>query len=109
MKRGLIGTLALVLATLAAASPVPAAPDTVLRVSATGSDIAKLDPHRASSTTDKVVVGWMFNGLVRFAPGSADPKQIEPDLAESWQRSPDGLSGRSACAATFGSTAHGAS
>jgi peptide/nickel transport system substrate-binding protein len=85
MKRILLGVLALALA-----SPYSAMAETVLRVSSTGSDIAKLDPHRASSTTDKVVVGWMFNGLVRFAPGSADPKEIEADLAESWERSPDG-------------------
>ena len=63
---------------------------TVLRISASGSDIAKLDPHRATSTTDKAAVGWIFNGLVRFPPGSADPKEIEPDLAESWERSADG-------------------
>ena len=60
-----------------------------LRISAGGADISTLDPHRASATTDKVLMGWMFNGLVRFPPGSADPKAIEPDLAERWQASPD--------------------
>lgn len=65
------------------------AQDSTLRVGSSGSDIATLDPHRASQTTDKVLVGWMFNGLVRFPPGSADPKDIEPDLAERWQSSPD--------------------
>jgi peptide/nickel transport system substrate-binding protein len=34
----------------------------------------------------------MFNGLLRFPPGSADPARIEPDLAESVAASPDGLS-----------------
>jgi peptide/nickel transport system substrate-binding protein len=29
---------------------------------------------------------------VRFKPGSADPKEIEPDLAERWDASPDGKS-----------------
>src|SRR3546814_12399890 len=33
----------------------------------------------------------MFNGLVRFPPGSANPAAIEPDLAASWRVSDDGL------------------
>lgn len=67
------------------------AQESVLRVSPNGVDIATLDPHRAVSTTDKAPVAWMFNGLVRFLPGSADPTTIEPDLAESWDVSEDGL------------------
>ena len=66
------------------------AQDSTLQISSGGSDIATLDPHRASATTDKVLVGWMYNGLVRFPPGSADPKDLEPDLAERWVTSPDG-------------------
>ncbi len=54
-------------------------------------DATNLDPHRATATTDVALVGWMFNGLVRFAPGSADPASIEPDLATSWETSEDGL------------------
>jgi peptide/nickel transport system substrate-binding protein len=42
----------------------------VLQISAGGSDISTLDAHRATSTTDKALVGWMYNGLVRFPPGS---------------------------------------
>ncbi len=61
----------------------------VLRVGM-GADISGLDPHRASLTTDKGPVGWMFNGLVRFPPGSANPDEIEPDLAESWTSSDNG-------------------
>ena len=61
----------------------------VLQISAGGSDISTLDAHRASATTDKALVGWMYNGLVRFPPGSADPKDIEADLAERWESSPD--------------------
>lgn len=66
------------------------AQDSVLQISSGGSDIATLDAHRASATTDKALVGWMYNGLVRFPPGSADPKDLEPDLAERWETSPDG-------------------
>lgn len=66
------------------------AQESILQISAGGSDIATLDPHRATTTTDKALVGLIYNGLVRFAPGSADPKDLEPDLAERWQSSADG-------------------
>ena len=33
----------------------------------------------------------MFSGLVRFTPGTASPNTIEPDLAENWNSSKDGL------------------
>jgi peptide/nickel transport system substrate-binding protein len=66
-----------------------AADEVVLRVAANG-DVATLDAHRASSTNDKTVVGWIYSGLVRFKPGSADPKDIEPDLAERWENSKGG-------------------
>lgn len=61
-----------------------------LRVGMAAQDVGRLDPHFAVSTIDRVVVAWMFNGLVRFAPGSIDPAQIEPDLAERWESSADG-------------------
>lgn len=61
----------------------------MLRVSSGAADNATFDPHRATSTHDKGVVSQMFNGLVRFPPGSADPTKLEPDLAESWDISDD--------------------
>lgn len=69
-------------------SPAPAQPAT-LSVSVIGADITTLDPARATTTTDLVPVGWIYNGLVRFRPGSADPRDLEPDLAERWEVSPD--------------------
>lgn len=63
---------------------------TVLRIGQGASDISTLDPHRATATPDKVLVGLLFNGLVRFPPGSADPAALEPDLATKWERSADG-------------------
>jgi peptide/nickel transport system substrate-binding protein len=61
-----------------------------LRVGMAAQDVGRLDPHFAVSTIDRVVVAWMFNGLVRFKPGSIDPSGIEPDLAERWESSADG-------------------
>lgn len=61
-----------------------------LRVGMAAQDVGRLDPHFAVSTIDRVVVAWMFNGLVRFKPGSIDPAEIEPDLAERWESSEDG-------------------
>ena len=62
---------------------------TTLTVGMGAHDVGQLDPHRAVGTPDRVPVGWMFNGLARFRPGTADPALIEPDLAESWEASPD--------------------
>ncbi len=53
-------------------------------------DAGKLDPHIASTTPDKGVLSWMFNGLVRVRPGRISPEFIEPDLAESWTSNPAG-------------------
>lgn len=75
---------------LGAAVPQFAAAET-LKVGMEAADIATLDPMRATQTQDVAIVSWMFSGLVRFAPGSADPSKIEPDLAERWTSSPDGL------------------
>lgn len=61
----------------------------MLRISSGAADNATLDPHRATSTADKGVASEMFDGLVRFPPGSADPQALEADLAESWEASPD--------------------
>lgn len=87
-KRFLLCTAAL--AVLGSALPATAE-DQVLRVGINAPEISTLDPHRASATADKGAVGWIYNGLVRFPPGSADPADLEPDLAESWSVSDDGL------------------
>lgn len=72
-------------------APLPALSASELRLGAAAADIGNLDPHYASSTTDRTLVAWIFGGLVRFAPGSTDPATIEPDLAESWEASEDNL------------------
>jgi peptide/nickel transport system substrate-binding protein len=70
---------------------LPADAQKVLNVGMAAADLGSLDPHRTATTPDKAVVGWMFNGLVRFKPGTMNPDQIEPDLAQSWDTSPDQL------------------
>ena len=72
------------------AAPAFAQPRTALNVGIAAQDIGQLDPHFAVSTIDRIVAAWMFNGLVRFPPGSNDPAKLEGDLAESWDTSPDG-------------------
>ena len=64
---------------------------TTLNVGMGSADAGKLDPHVATSTPDKGLLHWMFNGLVRIKPGEASPAFIEPDIAESWTSSEDGL------------------
>jgi peptide/nickel transport system substrate-binding protein len=73
-----------------AAGPAWAAGET-LNVGMASADAGALDPHVATTTPDKGLLHWMFNGLVRIEPGQASPEHIEPDLAESWESSEDGL------------------
>ncbi|MBN8891002.1 MAG: polyamine ABC transporter substrate-binding protein [Rhodospirillales bacterium 70-18] len=75
--------------TLLATTAAIAAPKTTLVVGMAAQDVGKLDPQMAVSTIDRTAVAWMFNGLVRFAPGSVNPATIGPDLAEKWEFSPD--------------------
>jgi peptide/nickel transport system substrate-binding protein len=74
---------------LALASPAFA--QKTLTIGMAAPDIGQLDPHKATTTQDKPTTGWVFNGLVRFKPGSGDLDGLEPDLAESWEKSADGL------------------
>ena len=62
-----------------------------LQIAVGTSDITNIDPHRANGF-DSMLLSNVFDGLVRFPPGSADPADLEPDLAESWQVSDDGKS-----------------
>lgn len=51
-----------------------------LRIAMNTSDIQTLDPHFASGTQDRAIIDMIFNGLVRFVPGTST--EFEPDLAE---------------------------
>jgi peptide/nickel transport system substrate-binding protein len=81
---------ALLASALAFTAPALAQPKTALNVGIAAQDIGQLDPHFAVSTIDRVIAAWMFNGLVRFPPGSIDPARLEGDLAEKWESSADG-------------------
>lgn len=75
---------ALLLAFAATAPSAALAQKKSLSVGMASADAGKLDPHLTATTPDKGLLHWMFNGLVRFKPGTASPETIEPDIAESW-------------------------
>lgn len=79
------------LCALAAASSARIASAETLQVAVGTSDITNIDPHRANGF-DSMLLSNVFDGLVRFPPGSADPAKLEPDLAERWETSADGKS-----------------
>jgi peptide/nickel transport system substrate-binding protein len=86
MKRLIV---ALLTAAMLVALPAFAQKKTLV-VGMGSADAGKLDPHIASTTPDKGLLSWMFNGLVRIRPGKISPEFIEPDLAESWTSNPAG-------------------
>jgi len=67
------------------------AQEKVLREALKASDIRSLDPHYGTTTIDYACIDPMFNALVRFKPVDVNPELIEPDLAERWEPSKDGL------------------
>jgi len=86
MKKLIVAVVALALFS----APLAFAQKKTLVVGSGTADAGKLDPHIASTTPDKGLLAWMFNGLVRIRPGQISPEFIEPDLAESWTSNPAG-------------------
>ncbi len=82
-------TTAAALLALSVLTVNPAAAQKTLNIGMAAADVGQLDPHKATTTQDKPVVSWIFNGLVRLKPGSAKLEDIEPDLAEKWTASDD--------------------
>lgn len=78
-------------------APTPAAQGTpkadygqqVFRIPIVGADldIKTYDPALVTDSSSNKVLSMNFNGLVRFD----DNLQIQPELADSWKQSPDGL------------------
>ncbi len=90
-RKGLLCILlaAIIVCGLSFSSPVIA--ETTLKIGTLSNDANQLDPHVSTKSQDKILFPWIFNGLVRFKPGSADLSQMEADLAKSWTSSDDGL------------------
>ncbi|MEJ0016379.1 MAG: ABC transporter substrate-binding protein [Acetobacteraceae bacterium] len=77
---------------LASSCAAPAlARDTVRIAVLAPRGLGTLDPHFATAHYDRMAASWLHGALVRFRPGSISPGDIEPDLAERWEMSPDGL------------------
>ncbi|RMF91272.1 MAG: polyamine ABC transporter substrate-binding protein [Nitrospinota bacterium] len=56
------------------------------------SDALGWDPmSQALPTPDKTIAASLYNGLLKWPDGVADLTKLEPDLAESWEVSGDGL------------------
>lgn len=91
MARQWFGVVALVATLVLMNGPAALAQKAVLRVGLSAGDVGTLDPHRSGATQTVAITNAIFNGLVRFRPGSANPADIEPDLATSWETSKDGL------------------
>jgi peptide/nickel transport system substrate-binding protein len=54
-------------------------------------DTIGFDPATVTDGTRHFFATEIHNGLVRYVPGSIDYTKLEPDLAESWDTSSDGL------------------
>ena len=93
MKRHLCAAAAALVLT-----SIGALAETTLNVGMSAADVSQLDPDRATTTQDKPLTAWLYNGLVRFKPGSASLETLEPDLAERWEARPTSSPGPS----TFG-------
>ncbi len=93
MKRtaGLFLVTVLIVAGICSAAFSTASAEVVLNVGTLSNDANILIPHISTKSQDRILFPWIFNGLVRFKPGSASPQDIEPDLAEKWTSSQDRL------------------
>ncbi|MFQ6074613.1 MAG: ABC transporter substrate-binding protein [Candidatus Bathyarchaeia archaeon] len=92
MRRSVVIVLAVAVVVIVAASAYflwfsapPVKQELVVRLWA---DVDQLDPQVDSLTADFAVITNIYNALVRFKHGTGE---IEPDLAESWSVSDDGL------------------
>ena len=87
----IVATTTAILGTAGLTGTTAFAKQTTLNIGMASADAGKLDPHIATTTPDKGLLHWMFNGLVRIQPGQSSSGLIEPDIASSWTASDDGL------------------
>jgi len=89
--RGLAALAGAVALALAAAGPAPAAGEAPVRgdtiIEGSIGDASTLLPALASDSASFDVIGLVYNGLVRYDKDLV----LEPELAERWEVSPDGL------------------
>jgi peptide/nickel transport system substrate-binding protein len=78
LRLGLIGAAALI------ALALPAAAQGVLRI-AVGTSLSSLDPARTTTGEEYIYDNLLFNGLTRMRADLS----VEPELAESWDYTPD--------------------
>ncbi len=76
------------LAALVAAAPAAAQTPPGVLVVAQIAEPQSLDPHAVTAVNDFRILVNLYEGLVRYAPGTLE---VEPALAESWAISEDGL------------------
>ncbi len=79
---------ALGLASAASAAPAAAQTPPGILVVAQIAEPQSLDPHAVTAVNDFRILVNLYDGLVRYAPGTLE---VEPALAESWEVSEDGL------------------
>jgi len=93
VRSGIVLLLLTAFGALAAVAP-PAAEaqkKRVLNIAAKEPDT--LDPHMSTLGQSQAIVRFIYRGLTRFAikDGKVTTSEVEPDLAESWTTSPDGM------------------
>ena len=97
MKRGYAGILLVICLLIASISEVGAATKEnlaekqILRAGLDAGDLGSLDPVRGTAGSDVALYDAIYRALVRFPSGQVTPRKYEPDLAEKWRSSPDGL------------------
>jgi peptide/nickel transport system substrate-binding protein len=93
-RRALAPSLALGLALAAGAfaGPVSAQPKNTLVIGLDISDTVTLDPARMSQYSPPMTLKAAYDTLVTMTPG--DYVNVKPDLATSWEKTPDGKAWR---------------
>lgn len=91
LKKAGVSTLALTLAGFSNFKSYGAPVKQNLVTAYDASDALGWDPHmQALPTPDKTIASSLYNGLLKWPDEAADLANLEPDLAEEWEKSADG-------------------
>src|SRR5262245_65350685 len=87
------GLAGLGLFALWAQGPTPAEAQKKKILSIAAKEPDTLDPHGSTIGQSQAISRFLYRGLTRFAikDGRVTTAEVEPDLAESWTISPDGI------------------